>query len=196
MSGHAIEARINAEDASFFPSAGPVLLARYPDGVRVDAAVETGSVVGTDYDSMIAKVIAHGPDRATALARLDRALADTAILGLTTNTGFLRTLLAHEGVRKGEMDTGLIGRLEPAEPPLERRAGRARRRRAGDAAKPATTRGSAATAGASAASERRRTGSSASTAASRSTSSSTTPACRRASSRSAAGSRTTAGPGT
>ena len=118
MSGHAIEARINAEDASFFPSAGPVLLARYPDGVRVDAAVETGSVVGTDYDSMIAKVIAHGPDRATALARLDRALADTAILGLTTNTGFLRTLLAHEGVRKGEMDTGLIGRLEPAEPPL------------------------------------------------------------------------------
>jgi acetyl-CoA/propionyl-CoA carboxylase biotin carboxyl carrier protein len=86
--------------------------------VRVDAAVETGSVVGTDYDSMIAKVIAHGPDRATALARLDRALADTAILGLTTNTGFLRGLLAHEGVRAGEMDTGLIGRLEPVEPPL------------------------------------------------------------------------------
>ena len=114
MTGHAIEARINAEDASFFPSAGPVLVARYPRGVRVDAAVETGSVVGTDYDSMIAKVIAHGPDRATALARLDRALADTAILGLTTNTGFLRTLLAHEGVRNGEMDTGLIGRLEPA----------------------------------------------------------------------------------
>src|SRR5688500_7496707 len=118
MTGHAIEARINAEDASFFPSAGPVLLARYPDGVRVDAAVETGSVVGTDYDSMIAKVIAHGPDRATALARLDRALAGTAILGLTTNTGFLRTLLAHEGVRAGDMDTGLIGRLEPARPPL------------------------------------------------------------------------------
>ncbi len=114
MTGHAIEARVNAEDASFFPSAGPVLAARYPRGVRVDAAVETGSVVGTDYDSMIAKVIAHGPDRATALARLDRALADTAILGLTTNTGFLRTLLAHEGVRAGEMDTGLIGRLEPA----------------------------------------------------------------------------------
>ena len=67
---------------------------------------------------MIAKVIAHGPDRATALARLDRALADTAILGLTTNTGFLRSLLAHEDVRAGEMDTGLIGRLEPAEPPL------------------------------------------------------------------------------
>ena len=87
--------------------------------MRVDAAVETGSVVGTDYDSMIAKVIAYGPDRATALARLDRALADTAILGLTTNTGFLRSLLAHEDVRAGEMDTGLIGRLTPPEPPLD-----------------------------------------------------------------------------
>ena len=118
LNGHAIEARINAEDAQFFPSAGPVLLARYPDGVRVDAAVETGSVVGTDYDSMIAKVIAYGPDRATALARLDRALAHTAILGLTTNIGFLRSLLAREDVRAGEMDTGLIGRLDPVEPPL------------------------------------------------------------------------------
>ncbi len=118
LSGHAIEARINAEDASFFPSAGPVLLAEYPTGVRVDAAVETGSVVGTDYDSMIAKVIAYGPDRATALARLDRALAGTAILGLTTNTGFLRSLLAREDVRAGEMDTGLIGRLSPPAPPL------------------------------------------------------------------------------
>ena len=118
LSGHAIEARINAEDAQFFPSAGPVVLAQYPEGVRVDAAVETGSVVGTDYDSMIAKVIAYGPDRATALARLDRALADTAILGLTTNTGFLRALLAREDVRAGELDTGLIGRMDPPAPPL------------------------------------------------------------------------------
>jgi 3-methylcrotonyl-CoA carboxylase alpha subunit len=119
LSGHAIEARINAEDAQFFPSAGPVLLARYPDGARVDAAVETGSVVGTDYDSMIAKVIAYGPDRATALARLDRALADTAILGLTTNVGFLRTLIGRADVRAGDMDTGLIGRMDPVAPPLD-----------------------------------------------------------------------------
>src|SRR3954471_9096066 len=116
LTGHAIEARVNAEDARFFPSAGPVLAAHFPAGVRVDAAVETRSVVGTDYDSMIAKLIAYGPDRPTALARLDRALADTAILGLTTNTGFLRTLLALDEVRAGEMDTGLIGRLEPASP--------------------------------------------------------------------------------
>jgi acetyl-CoA/propionyl-CoA carboxylase biotin carboxyl carrier protein len=118
LEGHAIEARVNAEDARFFPSAGRVLLAQYPRGVRVDAAVETGSVVGTDYDSMIAKVIAHAPDRRTALARLDRALAGTAILGLETNVGFLRSLLAREDVRAGEMDTGLIGRLEPPRSPL------------------------------------------------------------------------------
>jgi acetyl-CoA/propionyl-CoA carboxylase, biotin carboxylase, biotin carboxyl carrier protein len=67
---------------------------------------------------MIAKLIAYGPDRETALARLDRALAHTAILGLTTNTGFLRALLARPDVREGEMDTGLIGRLETPEPPL------------------------------------------------------------------------------
>ena len=127
LHGHAIEARINAEDAQLLPVGRPGPGSRaIPDGVRVDAAVETGSVVGTDYDSMIAKVIAHGPDRATALARLDRALADTAILGLTTNTGFLRSLLAHEGVRAGEMDTGLIGRLEPAAPPLADERGGAR----------------------------------------------------------------------
>jgi acetyl-CoA/propionyl-CoA carboxylase biotin carboxyl carrier protein len=118
MTGHAIEARINAEDAQFFPSAGPVLLAQYPHAVRVDAAVETGSVVGTDYDSMIAKVIAHGPDRATALARLDRALSETAILGLETNVGFLRTLLGRDDVRAGDMETGLIGRMDPVTPPL------------------------------------------------------------------------------
>jgi acetyl-CoA/propionyl-CoA carboxylase biotin carboxyl carrier protein len=67
---------------------------------------------------MIAKVIAHGPDRATALARLDRALSRTAILGLETNVGFLRSLLAREDVRAGELDTGLIGRLDAPQPPL------------------------------------------------------------------------------
>ncbi|WP_270024474.1 acetyl/propionyl/methylcrotonyl-CoA carboxylase subunit alpha [Solirubrobacter phytolaccae] len=118
LTGHAIEARVNAEDLRFFPSAGPVLLAAFPDGVRVDAAVETGSVVGTDYDSMIAKVIAHGPDRETAIARLDRALSQTAILGLETNVGFLRSLLARDDVRAGELTTSLIGTLDPPEPPL------------------------------------------------------------------------------
>ena len=126
-SGHAIEARVNAEDARVLPvrRAGP---ARALPG-RACASTRRSRparVVGTDYDSMIAKVIAHGPDRATALARLDRALADTAILGLETNVGFLRSLLAREDVRAGEMDTGLIGRLDAADAAAERRGGRPR----------------------------------------------------------------------
>ncbi len=92
LRGHAIEARINAEDAArdFLPTAGRVLSYRRPSAARVDDAIETGSEVDTTYDSMLAKVIVHGPDRATALAELDRALAHTTLLGVTTTTGFLR----------------------------------------------------------------------------------------------------------
>ncbi len=118
LRGHAIEARVNAEDASFFPSAGTVHAFHRPPGARVDAAIEAGSVVGTEYDSLVAKVIVHGEDRAQALARLDRALARTAVLGVRTNLGFLRTLLARDDVRAGELDTGLIARLDPVTPPF------------------------------------------------------------------------------
>ena len=62
---------------------------------------------------MLAKVIVHGPDRATALAELDRALAHTTVLGVTTTTGFLRSLIATPDVRAGRLDTGLIGRVQP-----------------------------------------------------------------------------------
>jgi acetyl-CoA/propionyl-CoA carboxylase biotin carboxyl carrier protein len=115
LTGHAIEARINAEDAArdFLPTAGRVLAYRRPNGVRVDDAIETGTEIDTAYDSMLAKVIAHSSDRATALAELDRALAHTTILGVTTTTGFLRALIATDEVRAGRLDTGLIGRLQP-----------------------------------------------------------------------------------
>jgi acetyl-CoA/propionyl-CoA carboxylase biotin carboxyl carrier protein len=122
LTGHAIEARINAEDATrdFLPAAGRVLGYRRPRGVRVDDAIEIGSVVDTSYDSLLAKVVAHGSDRATALAALDRALAHTAILGVTTTTGFLRSLLATEEVRSGALDTGLVQRIDlPLGPPAE-----------------------------------------------------------------------------
>ena len=121
LDGHAIEARVNAEDAAagFLPASGRVLAYARARSVRVDDGVEAGSVVGTDYDSLLGKVIAHGPDRAAALLRLDRALAETAVLGLSTNVGFLRALLAREDVRSGRMDTGLIGRMEPPAPPLD-----------------------------------------------------------------------------
>jgi acetyl-CoA/propionyl-CoA carboxylase biotin carboxyl carrier protein len=121
LSGHAIEARVNAEDVrrGFLPSSGRVLAYRRPAAARVDDAIEAGSVVGTDYDSMLGKVIAHGADRESALARLDRALAETAILGVTTNVSFVRALLATEEVRSGAIDTGLIGRIELGDPHVD-----------------------------------------------------------------------------
>jgi acetyl-CoA/propionyl-CoA carboxylase biotin carboxyl carrier protein len=120
MDGHAIEVRLNAEDAAagFLPAAGRVLAYRRPANVRVDDAIEAGSVVGTDYDSMLAKVIAHAHDRPTAIARLDRALAHTAVLGVTTTAAFLRALLAREEVRSGAIDTGFIEREQPAAAPV------------------------------------------------------------------------------
>ena len=122
MNGHAIEVRINAEDAArdFLPSAGRVLAYRRPAGaaVRVDDAIEPGSVVDTSFDSLLGKLIVHAGDRATALARLDHALARTAILGVTTTTGYLRGLAASDEVRAGRMDTRLIERLPSPAPPF------------------------------------------------------------------------------
>jgi acetyl-CoA/propionyl-CoA carboxylase biotin carboxyl carrier protein len=119
LDGHAIEARVYAEspERGFLPATGEVLVWRAADEARTDAAVETGSIVTADYDPMIAKVIAHGPDRAVALARLDDALAETVVLGVDTNIGFLRELLAQPGVQTGDMDTGLIDRMPPYTPP-------------------------------------------------------------------------------
>lgn len=115
LDGHAIEARVYAEtpERGFLPATGEVLVWRPAEGVRTDSAVEAASAVTADYDPMIAKVIAHGADRAEALARLDGALAETIVLGLDTNIGFLRALLAEEGVQTGDMDTGLIDRMPP-----------------------------------------------------------------------------------
>jgi acetyl-CoA/propionyl-CoA carboxylase biotin carboxyl carrier protein len=112
LDGHAVEVRLYAEDpaAGFLPTGGRVLALSWPDGVRVDSGIAAGGVVGSDYDPMLAKVIAHGVDRADALRRLDAALRDTAVLGLGTNTAFLRALLADEDVRAGRLDTGLVGR--------------------------------------------------------------------------------------
>ncbi|MGY0061617.1 ATP-binding protein [Streptomyces sp. LZ34] len=122
LTGHAVEARICAETArvsgdrvDFLPSAGTVLALSEPDGegVRVDSGLAVGTEVGTVYDPMLAKVIAHGPDRPTALRRLRAALARTTTLGLDTNTGFLRRLAAHPAVVSGDLDTGLVDREAP-----------------------------------------------------------------------------------
>jgi acetyl-CoA/propionyl-CoA carboxylase, biotin carboxylase, biotin carboxyl carrier protein len=116
-SGHAVEARVYAEDPArgFVPTGGRVLALREPrgDGVRVDSALAVGSEVGSDYDPMLAKVIAWGTDRAQALARLDAALAATAVLGVTTNVGFVRALLAHADVAAGRLHTALVEEAGP-----------------------------------------------------------------------------------
>jgi acetyl-CoA/propionyl-CoA carboxylase biotin carboxyl carrier protein len=121
LRGHAIEARITAEDPErgFLPAAGQVLAYDPPPGIRVDAAIETGSVVDTTYDSLLAKLIVHGDDRVQALARLQRALAQTTILGVTTTIGYLRGLLADETVRTGRMDTGLVDRRGVPPAPID-----------------------------------------------------------------------------
>ncbi|MEU6090469.1 acetyl-CoA carboxylase biotin carboxylase subunit [Streptomyces sp. NPDC047085] len=115
LTGHAVEARICAEDPArgFLPSGGTVLLLNEPqgDGVRTDSGLSQGTEVGSLYDPMLSKVIAHGPDRETALRRLRAALAETVTLGVQTNAGFLRRLLAHPAVVSGEMDTGLVERV-------------------------------------------------------------------------------------
>jgi acetyl-CoA/propionyl-CoA carboxylase, biotin carboxylase, biotin carboxyl carrier protein len=118
--GHAVEARLYAEDPkSFLPQAGRVERLRLPDGIRVDAGVEEGDVIGTSYDPMIAKLIAHGPTRAEALARLGDALAQTEVAGVTTNLPFLRWLVAHPVVKAGEATTAFLTEHPPmSEPPL------------------------------------------------------------------------------
>ncbi|MFD4690588.1 biotin carboxylase N-terminal domain-containing protein [Streptomyces sp. NBC_00683] len=114
LTGHAIEARVCAEDPArgFLPSGGTVLALDEPQGggVRTDSGLSEGVPVGSTYDPMLSKVIAYGPDRATALRRLRAALAGTVVLGVPTNAGFLRRLLAHPAVVAGDLDTGLVER--------------------------------------------------------------------------------------
>ncbi len=114
LTGHAIEARLCAEDPArdFLPTGGTVLALHEVagGGLRTDSGLTQGVEVGSRYDPMLAKVIAHGPDRASALRRLRAALAQTVTLGVTTNAGFLRRLLAHPDVVSGDLDTGLVER--------------------------------------------------------------------------------------
>ena len=118
LTGHAVEARVYAENPGrgFLPTTGTVLSLREPADVRVDSGLAEGLTIGGSYDPMLSKVIAHGPDRATALSRLSAALGRTTILGLHTNLEFLRDLVDVPEVRAGDLDTGLIERLLPSIP--------------------------------------------------------------------------------
>ncbi len=115
--GHAVEVRLYAEDAEdgFLPATGRVERLRWPsgDGVRIDAGIDEGTVVGSRFDPMLAKVIAHGADRADAFDRLSKALDETIVLGLTTNLRFLRWLVREPAVRDGQMRIDTLGRIWP-----------------------------------------------------------------------------------
>ncbi|RAD50868.1 acetyl/propionyl-CoA carboxylase subunit alpha, partial [Burkholderia multivorans] len=97
LTGHSVEARIYAEDPArgFLPTGGRAIDVVFPngEGIHVDNGLEAGQAVASDYDPMIAKLIATGPDRATALDRLESALAASAVPGVVTNIDFLRTLI-------------------------------------------------------------------------------------------------------
>ena len=116
--GHAIEVRLCAEDAEMRPRTGTVLAWDTPSSVRVDAGFGVGSVVPSSYDSMLAKLIAHGPDRESARRRLLGALASTTVLGVETNRDLLRAILASDVFASGDLDTAFLARTGTTAPAL------------------------------------------------------------------------------
>ncbi|WP_290050945.1 biotin carboxylase N-terminal domain-containing protein [Amycolatopsis solani] len=122
--GHAIECRVYAEDPEhgFRPAPGHAEVVRWPAGVRVEAAFDESGAVPGFYDPMVAKLVAAGPDRDTALARLRAAIEDTTLVGLTTNLGFLAELLAEPRVAEGRVDTHLVDALTARPVPHSRDA--------------------------------------------------------------------------
>ena len=128
LNGHAIEARLYAEDpyAGFSPQTGTVLWWR-PEaatahaGVRIDHGLHTGTVISPFYDAMVAKLIVHGRDRDDAIRRLRAALADAPLLGVRNNARFLADLIDHPAFRAAAMHTSLLDQwVEHGEPLLQR----------------------------------------------------------------------------
>jgi acetyl/propionyl-CoA carboxylase alpha subunit len=118
-----VEVRVYAEDPrTFLPQAGRIERLRLPAGVRIDAGVEEGDEIGTSYDPLIAKLIAHGETRADALDRLGAALAETEVGGVTTNLPFLRWLVAHPDLRAGRTTTAFLIEHPPLSEPPDRAA--------------------------------------------------------------------------
>ncbi|RMD84082.1 MAG: acetyl/propionyl-CoA carboxylase subunit alpha, partial [Candidatus Dadabacteria bacterium] len=128
--GHAVECRVYAEDPSrgFAPCGGTVVRVDHPSGpgIRVDSCMFDGAPVPLAYDPLLAKIVAWGPDRQAALARLDQALAETAVCGVPTNVGFARAILADPAFRSGRFTTTDVeqrfGAWQPPASSLEARA--------------------------------------------------------------------------
>jgi acetyl/propionyl-CoA carboxylase alpha subunit len=120
LEGSAVEVRLYAEDPrTFLPQTGRISRLRLPEGIRVDAGVEEGDEIGTAYDPLIAKLIAHGATRDEALDRLAAALGDTEVEGVVTNLEFLRWLVDHPALRAGRTTTAFLTEYPPlSAPPL------------------------------------------------------------------------------
>jgi 3-methylcrotonyl-CoA carboxylase alpha subunit len=112
LTGHAIEARLYAEDPQndFLPATGTLERLAFPVTARIESAVEPGDEVSPFYDPMIAKIVVHGRDRKQALSRMREALIETKLRGLATNLGFLRRVVSDEAFAAAEIDTGFIAR--------------------------------------------------------------------------------------
>ena len=112
VNGYAIECRLYAEDAAndFMPATGTILKWATPkiDGLRIETGVESGSVISTHYDPMIAKLITHGKDRSEAQRKMSSALSNLNCLGLTTNQDFLKAILANDDFQAGKYDTHFL----------------------------------------------------------------------------------------
>ncbi len=113
LHGHALEARIYAEDPTrgFLPTGGELLTWQVPAGARVDSGVTTGSAIGSAYDPMLAKVIVHAHTREQAIDQLIHALQETIALGIVTNIDYLSEILRDERVRAGDLDTALLDKI-------------------------------------------------------------------------------------
>jgi acetyl/propionyl-CoA carboxylase alpha subunit len=126
LQGHAVEVRLYAEDPrTFLPQAGRIERLVLPTSVRVDAGVAEGDEVAIAYDPLLAKLIAHGVTREDAFDRLEEALAETIVEGVTTNLPFLRWLVGHPDVRAGNTTTAFLTEHPPLSPPPVQRADRA-----------------------------------------------------------------------
>src|SRR5690606_19501236 len=121
--GHAIECRIYAEDPSqgFLPSSGVVLALDEPrgPGIRFDSGIRAGFAIGVHYDPILAKLVAYGESRAAAIQRMSLALSETVVLGVQTNTAFLRAVIEHPEFVRGETYTDFVARHFPEWMPSE-----------------------------------------------------------------------------
>jgi acetyl/propionyl-CoA carboxylase alpha subunit len=116
--GHAVEARLYAEDPrTFLPQPGVVTRLRLPETIRVDTGIEAGDEIGRANDPLIAKLVAHGTDRGDALDRLAAALGETVVEGVVTNLPFLRWLVAHPAFRDADLSTDFLTRFPPLSAP-------------------------------------------------------------------------------